>query len=91
MTARSFRARFNQVTEPVLVNDGIWFPKTSPELLALADGKMTMGFAVTESHMDGDIRIIDKVELTAVGHVPNVQKPPQDFSKASQAKGKMGR
>lgn len=37
MTARAFRSRFHKVETPVLVGDGIWFPRATAQLLQIAE------------------------------------------------------
>ena len=39
VTAREFQKRFQRFEEPVLVNDGIWFPKATADLMAIAEGR----------------------------------------------------
>lgn len=36
-TAREFQKRFQRLDEPVLVNDGIFFPQVTAELLKIAE------------------------------------------------------
>jgi len=37
VTAREFQKRFQRLDEPVLVNDGIFFPKLDASLMAIAE------------------------------------------------------
>jgi len=51
-----------------------------------------IGFIATESHMDGDTRVIDSVKPMASATMPRaVVRPKLDLTKAAQVKGKMGR
>jgi hypothetical protein len=78
VTAREFQKRFQRMEEPVLVNEGIWFPKASAELMAIAEGR-----AVPERHLD--------VEMISVAPDYRPAQPEtvvRPISKTDQAKGR---
>lgn len=39
VTARQFQKGFQRLEEPVLINDGIYFPRATPELIAIGEGE----------------------------------------------------
>ena len=61
MTPRAFRARFHKVTDPVLVGEGIWFPKAEAVHMALAERRLTLEFDVTKYHTEDGVNVIDEV------------------------------
>ena len=60
MTPRAFRARFHKVTDPVLVGEGIWFPKAEAIHMALAERRLVLEF-VAKYHTEDGERVIDEV------------------------------
>ena len=96
MTARAFRARFNKVSEPTLVGNGIWFPEASAELMAIAEsagGTVTPLGTIVKSAPFGPFKKVDAVSKTVVSPGATETtfiRPRMDLSKTAQAKGKMG-
>ena len=46
ITVREFRATVAHIDEPVAVGNGIWFPESTPVLVAIADGTAVLGVGV---------------------------------------------
>lgn len=63
MTMREFRATVSRIDEPVKVGDGLWFPKSSPILEAIADGTAVLGLDAYIAMTDGgDTRYVLVIE-----------------------------
>jgi hypothetical protein len=78
VTAREFQKRFQRMEEPVLVNDGVWFPKATAELLAIAEGR-----AVLERHPD-----VESISVAPDHRPAQPETYVRPISKTDQAKGR---
>lgn len=76
VTAREFQKRFQRYEEPVLVNEGIFFPKIDVEL---HDHAETLSTSLDQSSSG---------QSTSSDTSPT---PSRDLSKKAQSKGKMAR
>lgn len=101
VTAREFQKRFQKLEEPVLVNDGIYFPRATSELMAIAEGRTQ----VVLSSEDRD-RFLHPTVIDATATPPPRTVIPEatvkvmersfaprkipDLTKTAQVKGKMG-
>ena len=103
VTAREFQRRFQRLEDPVLINDGIYFPKVDAMLMGLAEGKsieeITDEVVAEEKtpkteKSPGEKFGEENADYLVEGRTvttKRVKKQKVELSKSAQAKGKMGR